>query len=40
MVPPYSDKVSRASPYSLINILFTFTGLSPYFVSLSILFKL
>ena len=39
MVPPCSDKVSRASPYSRPFVLFTDTGLSPTMVNLSRLFS-
>ncbi len=39
MVPPYSDKVSRAPSYSKINALSTCTGLSPIIVNLSRLFQ-
>ena len=40
MVPPCSDKVSRAPPYSSLHIFNTPTGLSPSAVSLSRLFEL
>ena len=39
MVPPCSDKVSRAPSYSKINALSTCTGLSPIIVNLSRLFQ-
>ena len=39
MVPPCSDKVSRAPSYSKINVLSTCTGLSPIIVNLSRLFQ-
>jgi hypothetical protein len=40
MVPPCSDRVSRAPPYSRIKTLFTSTGLSPTMVHLSRCFLL
>ena len=39
MVPPCSDRVSRAPPYSRIYMLSTDTGLSPSLAALSIAFS-
>ena len=39
MVSPFSDRISRAPPYSRLSQLYTPTGLSPSLVSFSTLFR-